>query len=91
MVIDPPMEELKERIEARLKSAFERGLIDEVRRVRDHVGDERLNELGLEYRIVGEYLRGERTEESLFPALSAKLTQYARRQKAWLRKLGSDQ
>lgn len=87
VVINPPMEELKERIEARLKSAFERGLIDEVRRVRDHVGDERLNELGLEYRIVGEYLRGERSEDSSFPALSAKLAQYARRQKAWLRKL----
>jgi tRNA A37 N6-isopentenylltransferase MiaA len=51
------------------------------------VGDERLNELGLEYKIVGEYLRDERSEASLLPALSAKLWQYARRQKAWLRKL----
>jgi tRNA dimethylallyltransferase len=69
------------------RNAFERGLIDEVRRVRDYVGDERLNELGLEYRIVGEYLRGERTEASLLPTLSAKLWQYARRQRAWIRKL----
>ena len=37
---------------------------------------------------IGEYLRGERTEESLLPTLSAKLWQYARRQKSWLRKLG---
>lgn len=97
IVIDPPREELRERIDARLKSAFLRGLIDEVRRVRDEVGDARLNELGLEYRIVGEYLRGlpaqagERTEESLVPTLSAKLWQYARRQKAWLRKLHDEQ
>jgi tRNA A37 N6-isopentenylltransferase MiaA len=55
--------------------------------VRDEVGDTRLNELGLEYKIVGEFLRGERTEDSLLPTLSAKLWQYARRQKAWLRKL----
>ena len=87
IVIDPPAEELQARIDARLLSALERGLVEEVRRVRADVGDARLNELGLEYKIVGEYLRGERTEESLLPALSAKLRQYARRQKAWLRKL----
>ncbi len=87
LVIDPPREELRGRIDTRLASAFERGLVEEVRHVRGQVGDERLNELGLEYRIIGEYLRGERTEASLLPTLSAKLWQYARRQKAWLRKL----
>ena len=88
VVIDPPREELRARIDTRLVSALERGLIEEVRRVREAVGDTRLNELGLEYRIVGEFLRGERDEVSLLPTLSAKLWQYARRQKAWLRKLG---
>ncbi len=87
IVIDPPREELRKRIDARLANAFERGLIDEVRRVREQVGDLRLNELGLEYKIVSEFLRDERTEASLLPALSAKLWQFARRQKAWLRKL----
>ncbi|HVX90603.1 MAG TPA: tRNA (adenosine(37)-N6)-dimethylallyltransferase MiaA [Candidatus Paceibacterota bacterium] len=87
VVIDPPADVLRSRIDTRLESAFARGLIEEVRRVRDYVGDARLNELGLEYRVVGEYLRGERTEDSLLPALSAKLWQYARRQKAWIRKL----
>jgi len=87
VVINPPKEVLRERIDARLTETFARGLVDEVRRVRDAVGDARLNELGLEYRVVGEYLRGERDEESLHPALSAKLWQYARHQKAWLRKL----
>lgn len=87
-VINPPMEELKERITTRLSDALSRGLIEEVRQVRARVGDTRLNEFGLEYRIVGEYLRGEREEASLLPALSSKLFQYARRQKAWLRKLG---
>jgi tRNA dimethylallyltransferase len=87
LIINPPREELRKRIDARLASAFERGLIEEVQRVRGKFGDAHLNELGLEYKIVGEFLRGERSEESLFPALSAKLWQYARRQKAWLRKL----
>ncbi|MEK7157355.1 MAG: tRNA (adenosine(37)-N6)-dimethylallyltransferase MiaA [Patescibacteria group bacterium] len=104
IVIDPPSEELRARINARLEHALARGLIDEVRRVREELAkpaqggspdasdafraDARLNELGLEYKIVGEYLRGERDETSLLPTLSAKLWQYARRQKAWLRKLG---
>ena len=87
IIIDPPREELREKIDARLKNALARGLIDEVRRVRESVGDVRLDELGLEYKIIGEYLRGERDEASLLPTLSAKLWQYARRQKAWLRKL----
>jgi len=91
IVIDPPREELRTRIDVRLENAFLRGLTDEVRRVREEVGDARLNELGLEYKIVGEYLRDERTEESLLPILSAKLWQYARRQKAWLRKLHDEQ
>jgi tRNA A37 N6-isopentenylltransferase MiaA len=65
--------------------------MDEVRRVREEVGDTRLDELGLEYKIIGEYLRGERIEESLLPTLSAKLWQYARRQKAWLRKLRDEE
>lgn len=90
IIIDPPREELRERIDARLVSALARGLVDEVRRVKETVGDVRLNELGLEYKIVGEYIRGERGEASLLPILSAKLWQYARRQKAWLRKLSDE-
>ncbi len=90
IVINPSREELRERIDARLSVALANGLIKEVDRVRALVGDERLNELGLEYKIVGEYLRGERAHESLQPALSSKLWQYARRQKAWLRKLQAD-
>jgi len=87
IVIDPPLLQLRERIDARLAQALGRGLIHETAWARDTLGDARLNELGLEYRVVGEFLRGERSEASLLPALSAKLWQYARRQKAWLRKL----
>ncbi len=88
-VMLPPRDELREKIVKRLEAALSRGLIEEVRKTRERVGDDRLTELGLEYRIVGEYLRGERDEASLLPALSAKLFQYARRQEAWIRKLTS--
>ena len=87
IIINPPAEQLRMRIDARLTEALNKGLIGEVKQVREAVGDERLNELGLEYRIVGDYLRGTLAEKDLFPTLSAKLWQYARRQKAWMRKL----
>ncbi len=86
-ILDPERDILRERINVRLDSAFARGLVDEVRHVRDYVGDTRLNELGLEYRVIGEFLRGEREEETLIPTLRTKLWHYARHQKAWLRKI----
>lgn len=89
VILDPQRDELRSRIRTRLEKALQNGLIEETRKVREYVGDTRLNELGLEYRLVGEFLRGERAEESLLPALSSKVWHYARHQKAWLRKLNS--
>lgn len=90
VVLNPSKEELVPRIAKRLREALEKGLVEEVARTRERVGDKRLNELGLEYRVIGEYLRGERDEPSLLPTLEAKLWQYARHQKKWLRKLRSN-
>jgi tRNA dimethylallyltransferase len=87
VILNPERDELRARIRARLETALARGLVEEVRRTRERVGDARLNELGLEYRIVGEFLRGERGEDSLLHALSTKVWHYARHQKAWLRRL----
>ena len=89
VVLNPERDELRLRIKNRLSVALKNGLIEEVRRVREYVGDERLNELGLEYRIIGEYLRNERSEDTLLDSLSTKVWHYARHQKAWLRKLAS--
>ena len=91
VVINPEREVLRARIDTRLSEALSNGLIEEVIKVRAIVGDERLNELGLEYKTIGEYLRGERAKESLHSALSSKLWHYARHQKAWLRKLHTEQ
>ncbi len=87
VVVDVKKEELRERIDTRLRQALARGLIEEVVRVRARVHDARLHELGLEYRTIGEYLRGERTEETLFPTLSSKLWRFAKTQKRWIKKL----
>lgn len=87
VVVDHPKEVLRERIDARLKTALERGLVDEVMRTQKRVGDERLRELGLEYRIVSDYLQGKLTEAELLPRLSSSLWRFARQQKRWLERL----
>lgn len=89
VILNPERDELRTRIRTRLEKALESGLIEEVRLVQEYVGDVRLNELGLEYRIVGEFLRGERNEDTLLDSLSTKVWHYARHQKAWLRKLSA--
>jgi tRNA dimethylallyltransferase len=86
-ILNPERDVLRARIRKRLIETLDKGLIEEVRQTRERVGDERLNELGLEYKIVGEYLRGEREYESLIPTLSSRLWHYARHQKQWLRRL----
>lgn len=88
-ILNPERDVLRARIRKRLIETLDKGLIEEVRKTRERVGDERLNELGLEYKIVGEYLRGERDYESLVPTLSSRLWHYARHQKQWLRRLDS--
>ncbi|MDB5194934.1 MAG: tRNA dimethylallyltransferase [Parcubacteria group bacterium] len=90
VVLNPERDVLRARIRARLAQALDKGLVEEVERVRAYVGDVRLNELGLEYKVIGEYLRGERTHDSLLPTLSSRLWHYARHQKAWLRKLATE-
>lgn len=90
VILNPERDELRSRIRTRLEKALANGLIEEVREVRAYVGDDRLDELGLEYKVIGEYLRGEREEDSLLPTLSSRIWHYARHQKAWLRKLTSN-
>lgn len=95
ILLEPDQELLRARLTEREESKFPRGLVEEVRRIRDRVGNARLNELGLEYRVVGEYLPyfakapqdAARLQAEMLTKLSAQLWQYARRQKAWLRKL----
>ncbi|MEA2715633.1 MAG: tRNA dimethylallyltransferase [Candidatus Parcubacteria bacterium] len=45
-----------------------------------------MRELGLEYRFVASYLKKELTMKDLTEVLSAKIWQYARRQKTWFKK-----
>jgi len=61
-------------------------MIGEVERLRDAgVSWERLDEMGLEYRYVSLYLRGEMAYEEMVRTLNTRIHQFAKRQDTWFR------
>jgi tRNA dimethylallyltransferase len=86
--IHPPREELRRRITSRLKERLEAGMIEEVRRLHENGASwERIDALGLEYRHVALYLRGEIAFPGMVALLNTKIHQFARRQETWFRKM----
>jgi tRNA dimethylallyltransferase len=77
---------LRERITKRLKERLEQGMIEEVKRLHDSgIPWERLDEMGLEYRYVSFYLRGDLAYEEMFRTLNIRIHQFAKRQDTWFR------
>lgn len=86
--LDVPRTILQERIAARLDQTLARGLVEETKHLlAQGVSESRLNEIGLEYRIVLAYLRGEHTREAMRTILAQKIWQYAKRQLTWLKRM----
>lgn len=78
---------LKKRIRDRLAKTMTSGLIEETKKLHnDGLSFERLNELGLEYRLVSSYIRGEIDEEEMITKMENELWHYAKRQKTWFRR-----
>jgi tRNA dimethylallyltransferase len=90
--VETPDAELKDKIYVRLITRLDQGMIDESRRLHSNgLSYERMDELGLEYRYISEYLKREFTDnpmsrEELINTLSTKIWQYARRQKTWFKR-----
>jgi tRNA dimethylallyltransferase len=85
-VLGPPRDELYEKINRRTELHFEKGLVDEVRRMRAGGIEDSTNALGSHgYRRVCEYLRGERTLESAVEQSKQDVRNYAKRQLTWFR------
>lgn len=83
-----PREILAERIEKRLRDRLAAGMIDEVAGLRARgVSDTRLDKLGLEYRYVARYLRGELTTRAdLSRELGSAIRQFAKGQLTWFKR-----
>ncbi|HUF03644.1 MAG TPA: tRNA (adenosine(37)-N6)-dimethylallyltransferase MiaA [Aridibacter sp.] len=85
--LNPPREELYERINLRAKAHFEKGLVEEVKRLLERGVPPESNALGSHgYRRVREYLSGERTLESAIGKTAQDIRNYAKRQLTWFRK-----
>ncbi len=84
-----PLDELKVRIQRRLKERMRAGLVAEVKALRATLPDRRLRALGLEYAWVTRYLRGEIGKAELESGLAQAIYQFARRQMTWFRRNSS--
>lgn len=83
-----PRDSLEERIEKRLRDRLANGMIDEVAGLRSRgVSDLRLEKLGLEYRYLARYLRGElATLDDLRRELVIAIRQFAKGQITWFKR-----
>ena len=80
---------LRDRIAARLRMRLDNGLIEEVEGLhKAGCSWERLEDLGLEYRFISEYLQGKvRNRNDLFQKLNSAIAQFAKRQRTWFRRM----
>jgi tRNA dimethylallyltransferase len=86
-VLNPPRENLYEKINRRTEIHFQNGLIEEVKILRESGIPDDSNALGSHgYRRVVEYLRGERTLESAIEQTKLDVRHYAKRQLTWFRR-----
>lgn len=86
-VLNPPRELLYKRINERAAQHFEKGLVEEVKRLREKGLRDDTNALGAHgYRRVCEYLRGMRTIESAIEQTKQDVRNYAKRQMSWFRR-----
>lgn len=83
-----PREILEERIEKRLRERLANGMVEEVAGLRSRgVSDLRLDKLGLEYRYITRYLRGELgTLDDLRLQLGVAIRQFAKGQLTWFKR-----
>lgn len=82
-------ERLYERINKRVDSMLEKGLIDEVKRIRTIYGNNKMSTAmqGLGYKEVAYYLRGVLTYNEMSEYIKRETRRYAKRQLTWFRRM----
>lgn len=86
--LNPPVEELNQKIRTRLKARMKAGMLEEVIKLnRSGVSFERLESFGLEYRALARHLQGKITLDEVNETLPYDIIHYAKRQRSSLRRL----
>ncbi|MEY2665146.1 MAG: hypothetical protein RLZZ480_251 [Candidatus Parcubacteria bacterium] len=85
--VELPHEPLQDKIRERLLTRLEMGMVKEVEILHHQgVSYERLDDLGLEYRYIGQYLQNNLSYDEMVNQLETKIRQYAKRQLTWLKR-----
>ena len=79
--------ELRDRINKRIEKWFEEGLLEEVENLhKNGLSWERMSEIGLEYKLVSQYLQNKINKEEMIERMQIETNQYAKRQRLWFKK-----
>jgi len=79
---------IRQRIAGRLEQRIRAGMVDEVRRLYETgLSWQRMESLGLEYRYVSRYQRGEMSYPDMLQTLNLQIGRFAKRQITWFRKM----
>jgi tRNA dimethylallyltransferase len=79
-----PKEELQPRIQKRLIKRVDQGMIKEAQKLRKAgLSFKRMNELGLEYRYLADFLQKKISKEEMIERLNFEIWHYAKRQMTW--------
>jgi tRNA dimethylallyltransferase len=84
--LDPDRQALYSRIDQRAQQMFEKGLIEETKRLLEKYGDTASPLSSLGYRQAVQFLRGEVTREQALQAAQQAHRNYAKRQMTWFRR-----
>jgi len=79
---------LKKKIDQRLKFRLQNGMIEEARKlIESGVDIEKLKFFGLEYKYLAEFLEGKLNYNDMYQKLRSAITGFAKRQMTWFRKM----
>ena len=82
-----PEKELKERIHLRTLKRLKQGMIAEAKRLhKQGLSYRKMGELGMEYRLLAEYLNNKITKEQLIEGIEKENWHYAKRQMRWFKR-----
>ena len=80
-------EELKRLIEKRLQKRLRRGMVEEIKKLhKNGVSWKRLEEFGLEYRYIAQYLQGKIQYSEMVEKLQKDTEHFAKRQMTWFKR-----
>jgi len=85
--IKKDLDQLEELISQRLIKRLNQGMIDEVKKLhRKGVSFKKLEDFGLEYRYIAQYLQGKITEEEMKEKIVSESKKYAKKQMTWFKR-----